>query len=181
MKEVKRHNGACRAAAIAGTSILAPSYKVKYNVSVTHLKMGLLQIKSIGTQSSNELQWLDLKIGYQDESSNTHCQGMTYWSKWECLLFTHKRELLLADLSMPHIHSMQSKPSVIMNRTEWLQPIVSWEIWMQFKHYIFNHDLLIGILISPDDNALQWMPPDLTDGQSTLVQAKAWWHHATRC
>ena len=41
---------------------------------------------------------------------------------------------------------------------------------MQFKHYIFNHDLLIGIFVSPDDNALQWMPPDHTDGQSKLVE-----------
>ena len=48
-----------------------------------------------------------------------------------------------------------------------------------FKTPIFNLVLLIGILTSSNDNALGWMPRDLTDDKSTLVQVMAWCHQAT--
>ena len=47
------------------------------------------------------------------------------------------------------------------------------------KNVIFNLVLLIGIFRSSHDNALWWMPQDLTDDQSTLVQVMAWCHQAT--
>ena len=46
-----------------------------------------------------------------------------------------------------------------------------------FKTAIFNLVLLIGIITSSKDNALRWMPRDLTDDKSTLVQVMAWWRH----
>ena len=49
----------------------------------------------------------------------------------------------------------------------------------QFKTAIFNLVLLIGIFISSEDNALSWMPRDLTDDKSTLVQVMAWCRQAT--
>ena len=48
-----------------------------------------------------------------------------------------------------------------------------------FKTAIFNLVLLIGILTSSKDNALRWMPRDLTDDKSTLVQVMAWCRKAT--
>ena len=39
-------------------------------ISPTHLKIRHLQIKSTGARSTNELQWLNLKMGIQD--SNPH-------------------------------------------------------------------------------------------------------------
>ena len=48
-----------------------------------------------------------------------------------------------------------------------------------FKTAIFNLVLLIGILISSNDNALRWMPWHLTDEKSTLVQVMAWYRQAT--
>ena len=48
-----------------------------------------------------------------------------------------------------------------------------------FKSAIFNLVLLIGIFTSSKDNALRWMPRDLTNDKSTLVQAIAWYHQAT--
>ena len=42
-----------------------------------------------------------------------------------------------------------------------------------FKTAIFNLVLLIGIFTSSKDNALRWMPRDLTDDKSTLVQVMA--------
>ena len=37
-------------------------------------------MKSTGARSSNELQWLELKIGHQDSSSSNGCQGdMPEW------------------------------------------------------------------------------------------------------
>ena len=47
------------------------------------------------------------------------------------------------------------------------------------KNVIFNLVLLIGIFRSSHDNALWWMPQDLTDDKSTLVQVMAWCRQAT--
>ena len=47
------------------------------------------------------------------------------------------------------------------------------------KNVIFNRVLLIGIIRSSHDNALRWMPRDLTDDKSTLVQVMAWCRQAT--
>ena len=48
-----------------------------------------------------------------------------------------------------------------------------------FKTAIFNLVLLIGIFTSFKDNALRWMPRDLTDDKSTLVQVMGWCRQAT--
>ena len=48
-----------------------------------------------------------------------------------------------------------------------------------FKTAILNLVLLIGIFTSSKDNALRWMPRDLTDDKSTLVQVMAWCRQAT--
>ena len=48
-----------------------------------------------------------------------------------------------------------------------------------FKNVIFNLVLLIGIFRSSHHNALWWIPQDLTDDKSTLVQVMAWCCQAT--
>ena len=48
-----------------------------------------------------------------------------------------------------------------------------------FKTAIVNLVLLIAIFTSSNDNALRWMPWDLTDDKSTLVQVMAWCRQAT--
>ena len=48
-----------------------------------------------------------------------------------------------------------------------------------FKTAIFNLVLLIGFFRSSNDNPPRWMPWDLTDDKSTLVQVMAWCHQAT--
>ena len=48
-----------------------------------------------------------------------------------------------------------------------------------FRTTIFNLVLLTGIFTSSKDNALRWMPWDLTDDKSTLVQVMAWCRQAT--
>ena len=47
------------------------------------------------------------------------------------------------------------------------------------KKVIFNLTLLIDIFKSSHDNVLKWMPQDLTDDKSTLVQVMAWCRQAT--
>ena len=47
------------------------------------------------------------------------------------------------------------------------------------KNVISNLVLLFGIFRSAHDNALRWMPQDLTDDKSTLVQVMAWCRQAT--
>ena len=48
-----------------------------------------------------------------------------------------------------------------------------------FKNVIFNLALLISIFKSSYDNVLRWMPQELTDDKSTLVQVMAWCCQAT--
>ena len=48
-----------------------------------------------------------------------------------------------------------------------------------FKNSIFKLALLIGIFKSSYNNILKWMPQDLTDDKSTLVQVMAWCRQAT--
>ena len=47
------------------------------------------------------------------------------------------------------------------------------------KNVIFNLGLLISIFRSSHDNALWWMPYDLSDDKSILVQLMAWCRQAT--
>ena len=48
-----------------------------------------------------------------------------------------------------------------------------------FKTAIFNLVLLIGILTSSKDDTLRWMPRNLMDNKSTLVQVMAWCRQTT--
>ena len=48
-----------------------------------------------------------------------------------------------------------------------------------FKNSIFNLVSLTGICRTSYANTLRWMPLDLTDGKSTLVQVMAWCRQAT--
>ena len=48
-----------------------------------------------------------------------------------------------------------------------------------FKTAIFSFVLSICIFTLSNDNALRWMPWDLTDDKSALVQVMAWWLQAT--
>ena len=48
-----------------------------------------------------------------------------------------------------------------------------------FKNVIFNLALLIAIFKSSYNNVLRWMPQDLTDVKSALVQVMAWCRQAT--
>ena len=62
-----------------------------------------------------------------------------------------------------------------------IHPLTHWplgDLNMILKNVIFNLALLIGILKSYD-NVLRWMPQDLTNDKSTLVQAMALWRQAT--
>ena len=47
------------------------------------------------------------------------------------------------------------------------------------KNVIFNLVLMSAVFRSPHDNALRWMPQDLTDDKSTFVQVMAWCRQAT--
>ena len=48
-----------------------------------------------------------------------------------------------------------------------------------FETAIFNLVLLIGIFTPSKDDALRWMPRDLTDDKSTLIQIMAWCRYTT--
>ena len=50
--------------------------------------------------------------------------------------------------------------------------------WCDFKNEIFSLVLLIGIFRSCYDNALGWIPWDLTDDKSAFIQVMAWYCQA---
>ena len=60
-----------------------------------------------------------------------------------------------------------------------LNPLAPGRSECNSRNGIFNLVLLIGMFRSSHDNALRWMPQDLTDDKSTLVQVMAWCHQAT--
>ena len=57
--------------------------------------------------------------------------------------------------------------------------LAHWRSYCDFKNVILNLDLLIGIFKSSYDNILRWMPQDLTDDESALIQVMAWCRQAT--
>ena len=76
-----------------------------------------------------------------------------------------------------------SEPSSRLYRgyTERIHSLAPGRPGCHFKTAIFNLVLLTGngIFTLSKDNALRWMPRDLTDDKSTLVQVMAWRHQAT--
>ena len=59
------------------------------------------------------------------------------------------------------------------------KPLTQWPLGnLNVILKIFNLALLIGIFKSCD-NVLRWMPQNLTDGKSTLIQVMAWCRQAT--
>ena len=88
---------------------------------------------------------------------NTHGEG-----EHTAELFWKKLNMYLLFTSFPDINSLAP------GRSE-----------CDSKNGIFNLVLLIFVFISSHDNALCWMPQDLTDYKSTLVQVMAWCRQAT--
>ena len=79
-------------------------------------------------------------------------------------------------LSPNETHHSQAAEESICNTLNSLDPGRS---SCDFENVIFNLALLIGIFKSSYDNVLRWMPQNLTDDKSTLVQVMAWRHQAT--
>ena len=74
--------------------------------------------------------------------------------------------------------------NVIVKRKSWTWPseinsLAPGRSKCDFKNVIFNLALLIGIFKSSYDKVLRWMPQDLTDDKSTLIQVMAWCRQAT--
>ena len=67
----------------------------------------------------------------------------------------------------------------IMNNSTTVNSLASGRSGCDFKNSIFNLVLLIGIFRSSHDNALRWMPQNLFEDSSTLVQVMAWCRQAT--
>ena len=65
--------GTCRQATTDGATILVPCHVVKSLPLAWRLDTP--SMKSMATQSSNDLQWFDLKIRHQDNSPNNSHQG----------------------------------------------------------------------------------------------------------
>ena len=64
-----------------------------------------------------------------------------------------------------------------VTRPQWVNSLAPGRPRCHFKTAIFNLVILIVIFTSSKDNALRWMPRDLTDDKSTLVQVMAWCRH----
>ena len=95
-----------------------------------------------------------------------HFEINQFWFHWlQIILWL--RHWLGIEMVIRHGHELLFN-SLAPGRSEW-----------DFKNVIFILALLIGIFKSSSDNILRWMPQDLTDDKSALVQVIAWCHQAT--
>ena len=78
-------------------------------------------------------------------------------------------ELMMTKFKMPHS----------VRKPQWVNSLAPGRPRCHFKTAIFNLVLLTGIFTLSKDNVLRWMPRDLTDDNSTLVQVMAWCRQAT--
>ena len=69
-------------------------------------------------------------------------------------------------------------PQFIHNLEHMINSLVPGRPGCHFETVIFNLVLLIGFFISSNDNAQRWMPWDITDDKSALVQVMAWCRQA---
>ena len=89
--------------------------------------------------------------------------------------------------NLPEVNELKLwKTTVLKQILSWTQPghlcfnsLAPGRSECDSKNVIFNLVLLIGIFRSSHDNALRWMPQDLTDDKSTFVQVMAWCRQAT--
>ena len=91
---------------------------------------------------------------------------------------------VMAKSSQSHIikiinASLCHKGTMNQIREQWVNSLAPGRSECDSKNIIFNLVLLIGIFRSSHDNAVWWMPQDLSDDKSTLVQVMAWCHQAT--
>ena len=101
--------------------------------------------------------------------------GWLWWGGWMYQIVTTGLTLDLGMLSTHLVFSTSSRKI----RGKWVNSLGPGRPRFHFKTAIFNLVLLIGIFTSSNDNALRWMPRDLTDDKSTLVQVMAWCRQAT--
>ena len=66
-----------------------------------------------------------------------------------------------------------------ITRPQWVNSLWPGISECDSQNVVFSLVLLIGIFRSTLDNALRWLPQDLTDDKSTLVQVMAWCRQAT--
>ena len=125
------------------------------------------------------VKWIKKKRKKPSYMPYWHCCGMCFtvidgFLTWQsCFLFPggYRSNRRLPDLTSKKrvraVIFMMNINSLAPGRSEY-----------NSKSVIFNLVLLIGVFRSYD-NALWWMPRDLTDDKSTLVQVMAWCRQAT--
>ena len=110
----------------AVANILVPSHEVKAYVKFKHHDM-----KSVDVRSSDELQWLDSRIGHQHSSTNNGHQGyLSYESV--CIIFG------MEFISMAEI--------IIV-----LKNFIA--LYIYYNQLIFNHNTWLGVWISMLQNS----------------------------
>ena len=104
---------------------------------------------------------------------------LTYY-KWDSVVFSwdqfHK---CLKYQSLKYLWKFYSQNYATSPRDQWVNSLALERSERDSKNVIFNLVLLIDIFRSSHDIALEWMPQDLTDDKSTLVQVMAWCRQAT--
>ena len=133
---------------------------------------GMLLIRTLGTNFSEiliEIDTFSFKKMHLKKSSGKRrpfCLGLNM------LINTMTTE---GACSAP----MSNGDGLLSMKVNFINSLAAGRPGCHFETAIFNLVLLIGIFTSAKDNALRWMPRDLTDDKSTLVQVMAWCRQAT--
>ena len=95
------------------------------------------------------------------------------WTSVQVLAWCHQATSHYLSYCLPRSLSPHG-----VTRPEWVNPLAHERCWSNFTSASFKIILQIDILSAPSDIGLSWVPENLTDGKSTLVQVMAglhWW------
>ena len=123
-----------------------------------------------------------LKTEIQNDDSNVSKMGVRYLQS--CMGFCGWKFTPLTDrlcMVLP-VYTEDRDVALRVGITRLIGLKVHWPLGnldVIFENEISMLVLLIGIFRSSYDNAIRWIPRDLTDGKSTLDQAMAWYRQTT--
>ena len=137
------------------------------------LEMDRLPIDNVNSVLDSADLWQHQCIRQRSDNSQTFCE-LLYTGHYR---FVNKSFDFIENCA----NSAKSKNAQLLFSISIYADILSyltghWEIWTgcNFEYSLFNFILLIVISRYILDNALRWLPQDLTDDESKLVQIMAW-------
>ena len=165
------------------------TWNEKY-VSHPFMTMILTSVTMVGWADVPDSDWGDFRHLRAPDISSLNCFMGSFCIQHIvdfCLAITaYRLKIKIILMSYHYVNAKHQKISIAFQGVHVIKfslaifnSLAPGRSYHDFKNVIFNLVLLIGIFKSSYDNVLRWMPQDLTDDRSTLVQVMAWCRQAT--